>query len=317
MTKAIDPSLLSINSSWPGLIADLSLEHGSFVIDASTSAMPPAVDGNGDWVQIEGASSSGCFILYLPASLCISILEAADASIDIEALDGETAAIVLEHVASQRLSQLEEVLGHDLAFKSLSDVNAEVTGRLLGLELRLQSEVHQAALKVSGKLLEDLEQTVNANANFEEKELPSTLSVQLGPVVVSTRNAYLARKGEIIDCGVMPSDVIHGILMRKDKRYWPIYIEDHSVEIAGPLAGPVDFSSVDDGQVYVTFGIGEADLTPLERSKAGVGTRIAVQRFPDNEARVYYQSRPFAKGALSLHGENLAVTLHAVGAFSE
>lgn len=317
MTQFRDPTLLSINSTWPGLLADLTLQYGDLQLSASTAERAPMVTSNGNWVQIGGGSSVGSFNIYLPADLCAAILEASDSDLDITRLDGTAAALVFEHVTSHKIEQLQEILGCDLSLTKIVDVSKTVTEPLLGMEIEHSDKKYEAGIHVTGKLAEWFEYVVANNSNLEERSLSDKLSVQLGPVILSDRQAYLVRSGGIIDCGVVPSEIIHGILLREDNRYWPIYIEDASVEIVGPLSGPASFDDVDRSQVFVTFGIGEINLRAVERVKLDIGSRLDVARYEDNEARVYYQTKPFAKGNLTLHGENLAVTLSTIGAFED
>ncbi len=317
MSQFLDPTLLSINSSWPGLIADLSLQYGELNLSAKTAARAPSVKPNGDWVQVSGGSSVGSFTIYMPANVCAAILEASDQKLDITQLDGTAAALVFEHVTSYRVEQLEEVLGCDLTFTKVTDVTQSIFEPLLGLEVYHDGETYNAGLKVNGKLAEWFEFVVANNSNLEERSLSETMSVQLGPVILSDRQAYLVRTGGIIDCGVMPSEVIHGILLREDKKYWPIYIEDSSIEIAGPLSGPAVFDEENRSQVFVTFGIGEIKLSAVERMNLEIGSSVNVTRYADNGAKIYYQTKPFAMGSLALHGDNLAVTLNTIGAFED
>ena len=317
MTQFRDPTLLSINSTWPGLIADLTLQYGDLQLNASTAERAPMVTSNGDWVQIGGGSSVGSFTIYLPADLCAAILAASDNDLDIAKLDGAAAALVFEHVTSHKIEKLEELLGCDLSLTKIADVDKVVTEPLLGLEIEHEDKVHSAGVRVTGKLAEWFEYVVANNSNLEERALSEKMSVQLGPVILSDRQAYLVRSGGIIDCGVVPSEVIHGILLREDNRYWPIHIEDASVEIVGPLSGPASFANVDRSQVFVTFGIGEINLPAVDRMKLDIGSRLDVARYDENGAHVYYQTKPFAKGNLTLHGENLAVTLSTIGAFDD
>jgi len=317
MSQYLDPTLLSINSTWPGLIADLTLQYGELYLSANTASRAPVVNPSDEWVQIMGGSSVGSFSLYLKTDICVAILEASDQNLDITQLDGTAAALVFEHVTSYRVEQLESVLGCDLSFTKVSDVTGPVREPLLGLQIDYDGKTHSAAICVTGKLAEWFEYVVANNSNLEERSLSEKMTVQLGPVTLSNRQAYLVRSGEIIDCGVMPSEIIHGILLREDRRYWPIYIEDSAIEIAGPLSGPTTFDENNEAHVFATFGIGEVTLRAVDRLNLDVGSRIDINRYADNGANIYYQTKPFGKGVLSLNGENLAVTLDKIGAFED
>lgn len=317
MNQHFKDTVFSINSTWAGVVADLSLTYGDLRIDAETTEATPDIDVNGGWVQIAGTSSVGTFNLYLPAQICLSILEASDPVLDIEELDGSAAALVFEHVVSKRLQQMETVLGADLAIAKIADVTRPVQEKTHGLKLTHDGNSYPAALSASGQLLEWLEIVTQQYSNPHERTLDETLVIHLGPVVVPNRQAYLARAGEMIDCGVKPSEVIKGVLMRKDGYYWPIFIEDNSIEISGALAGPVAFSDADTSQVFVTFGIGSVKLDAVNRLNLAPGSRVEIDRLPDNGANIYYQAKPFAKGNLALRGENLAVQIDSIGTFSE
>lgn len=317
MNQHFKDTVFSINSTWAGVVADLSLHYGDLRIAAETTEASPTIGVNGGWVQVAGTSSVGTFNLYLPAQICLLVLEAADPVLDIEELDGSAAALVFEHVVSQRLQQLEGVLGADLAIAKIADVTRPVNEKTYGLNLTHDGNTYPAAVAASGQLLEWLEIVTQQYSNPHERNLDETLTVHLGPVVVPNRQAYLARHGEMIDCGVKPSEVIKGVLMRKDGYYWPIFIEDNSIEISGTLAGPVVFAETDTDQVFVTFGIGSVKLDAVSRMGLAPGSRIDVERLPDNGANIFYQAKPFAKGKLALRGENLGVQIESIGAFQQ
>jgi hypothetical protein len=315
MNQHYDPTVFSMDSTWPGLIADLGFTCGDISIDLSTTSQAPNIQTNGEWIQVVGASSAGAFNVYLPAELCLTMIEAADNDIAIDKLDGDLAALILEHILSEKLVELESVLGCDLAISNIADVQIPVRDAVYGVDVFINGQTTKAGLSVSGQLGEWVEYVVSQNSNLEERQLDENMVVHLGPVVLPSTNAYLVRSGEAINCGVTPSDIIKGILMRSDGRYWPIFIEDTEIEIAGPLAGPIDVPVEKTEYVYVTFGIGGLALSANARARIETGSRFEVERLPNNAANVYYQTRPFAQGNLSVIGENLAVTLGQIGKF--
>lgn len=312
-----DKSLIALSSSWGGLIADLGVQLGDFYTIIDTLENPPGIPLNGNWVQIVGRSELGGFTVYMASEVTAVFLQLTDQELDISKLEGGDAALILEHLFTNQLTRLEAILGTNLAIESISDVDAPVTEKLLGFEFELNGKFQKAALSLTGGLYTLVESVVAPLSFPEEKKLDTRMIVHLGPVVVPARQAYLARIGEMINCGVEPSDVIKGVLMRSDNRYWPIHIEDEKIEIVGDLAEPVDFSKQDPNQenIFVTFGLGEVELSAYVRNTIGIGTTINTTRLPNNGANIYYQARPFGKGHLSILGENLAVTLDSVGAF--
>lgn len=312
---ALDKALIALVSSWGGLICDLRVRIGTFSTEIITTNTTPNIAPNGGWVQIIGHSNAGGFSIFLPSQAAGFILQLADDDLNLGKLEGGDAALIFEHLFTYHLSTLENMLGTELSIISIEDVNAPVQGELLGFEFEIEGTQHQGAVQITGELHYEFEKLVAPNSFPEEKQIDNRMIVHLGPVVVSSRQAYLARIGEMIDCGVEPSAVIKGILMRSDGRYWPIYIEDEQVEIAGPLAGPVQISNETTENVFVTFGLGEVSLSAFERHSLTEGSKVNIQRLPDNHAHVYYQARPFGQGHLSILGSNLSVTLDQIGAF--
>lgn len=312
---SFDRTLIALVSSWGGLIADLSINIGTYYTDIETLDKPPVIPFNGTWVQVFGRSDIGTFTLFMPSQAAASFLQLANDDLDISKLEGGDAALVFEHLLSDYFYKLEALLGANLEIQTIADVTTPVGGELLGFELDINGQTTQCALNVTGDLHLELERLVGQNSIPEEKKMDKRMIVHLGPVVLPARQAYLARIGEMIDCGVEPSDIIKGILMRADGRYWPIHIEDEQVEVVGELSGPVDFSNADKDTVFVTFGLGEVSLSAYQRSMITTGTTINVTRLPNNAANIYYQARPFGQGSLSILGTNLAVELGNVGAF--
>ncbi len=310
-----DKSLIALVSSWGGLICDLSLQIGTFFTEIVTTNTPPHISANGQWVQIIGHSNAGAFSIYLPSDAAAYILQLAHDDLNITKLEGGDAALIIEHLLTYRLNMLEDILGAELSIVSITDVDAPINGELLGFEFDIEGNTYQGALQITGELHHMVEGLVAHHSFPEEKNIDNKLIVHLGPVVVPARQAYLARTGEMIDCGVEPSSVIKGVLMRSDGRYWPIYIEDEQVEIAGELAGPIHISNETTDNVFVTFGLGETTLSAFDRHTLSVGSKINIQRLPNNAANIYYQARPFGQGFLSILGSNLAVILDSVGAF--
>lgn len=310
-----DKSLIALSSSWGGLICDLNIRIGSFATEIVTTNTPPLIQPNGNWIQIIGESNAGSFILYMQSDAAAFVLQLADNDLDITKLEGGDAALIFEHIFTDRLNRLEELVGVGLSIISITDVDAPVTGELLGFEFDIEGNLHQGAVQIHGDLHHLFEGIIAPHSFPEEKNLDNRLIVHLGPVVVPARQAYLARIGEMIDCGVEPSDIIKGVLMRCDGKYWPIHIEDEQMEIVGELAGPVQTSNETTENVFVTFGLGEVSLSPYERQNLTPGSKVNIDRLPNNGANIYYQARPFGQGYLSILGTHLAVTLDSVGAF--
>ncbi len=308
-SKPEDQMVFSIRSTWAGLVADLSFQSGDqFVeVDTAPSAQIPAIDGS--WCQVSGRSPTGRFSVFLPVSLLASLIDGIDEKLKLENLDCNTAAVLLEHALTPSLTKLENVLGSDLTLLEVSELRRAVTENLLGLVFNVNETTIHGALMVDGDLADRLEYVVQENSSAEEKNIDPTLVVHLGPVVLPTRDACLASTGSTIDCGVMPTEIIKGVLMRSDNRYWPIHIEDDAVEIAGELSAPVDFSRSGDENVFVTFALGQVELKPVERKNLQPGQKLQVERYPDNGARVHYQTVPYAEGSIVLLGDNLAVQL--------
>ena len=312
---AFDRSLIALVSSWGGLICDTTIQINDFNTEIITKNIPPKIPTNGTWIQIIGKSNIGGFTIYLPTDAAAFILQLADGNLDISKLEGGDAALVFEYLFTYHLNLLENILEAELSIVSITDVDAPVQGELLGFEFDLEGETQQGALQVQGDLHHQIEGVVGLNSFPEDKIVEDRLIVHLGPVVVPSKQAYLARVGEMIDCGVEPSSTIKGVLMRSDRRYWPIYIEDELVEIAGELAGPIQMSNETTENVFVTFGLGEVSLSAHLRLSLSVGSKIQIQRIPNNGANIYYQARPFGQGHLSILGSNLSVTLDNIGAF--
>lgn len=312
---AFDKTLIALVSSWGGLICDLRIQIGTFFTEIITTDIAPNITPNGNWIRIIGHSNAGEFAIYMPSEAVGFILQLADDGLNIGKLEGGDAALIFEHMFTYHISMLESMLGAELSILSIEDVDAPVTGEILGFEFDMEGKTHKGAVQVTGDLHYQLEKLVAPNSLPEEKNIDSRMIVHLGPVVVTARQAYLARIGEMIDCGVEPSSVIKGVLMRSDGRYWPIYIEDEQIEIAGPLAGPVQTSNETTDNIFITFGLGEASLSAFERHTLVEGSKINIQRLPNNGANIYYQTRPFGQGHLSILGSNLSVTLDSIGTF--
>lgn len=310
-----DKTLIALASSWGGLICDLRIQIGTFFTEIITTDTTPNIVANGRWVQIIGHSNIGEFSIFMPSEAAGFILKLSDDDLNIAKLEGADAALIFEHLFTYHMSMLENMLGTELSIISIQDVSAPVSGELLGFEFEIEGNKHQGAVQIRGDLHYQFEKLIAPNSFPEEKKIDSRMIVHLGPVVVTSRQAYLARIGEMIDCGVEPSSVIKGVLMRSDGRYWPIYIEDEQIEIAGPIAGPVQISNETTENVFVTFGLGEVSLSAFERHTLVEGSKVNIQRLPNNSAHIYYQARPFGQGHLSILGSNLSVTLDSIGAF--
>lgn len=308
-------TLLSIYSTWEGLIADLSFGIGEFHVQVETTSKAMPVTANGNWAEISGVASNDEFAIYLPTDFCKQLIEAGSPGLDTDALASPDATIILEHFLTPRLDQLENVFGKKISFTGIQKVTTPISNQLLGLKLHVNDDEYAGSLRVTGDMLDRLEAFADKNSSMDEKMLDPHMVVHLGPVVIPSSQAYLARSGASIDCGVMPSDTIKGVLVRKDRYYWPIHIEDEVIEIAGDLAGPIELTTAQTDHVFVTFGIGSMNLGAFERSSVQIGTRLPMDRYEGNRAYVYYQSMPYAQGHIALIGANLGVTVDTIGSF--
>lgn len=314
-TFSYDKSLIALSSSWPNLVADLGMHIGRFSTVLDTLPQPPLVSVNGQWVQIIGNTNLGDFTVYMPSKAAAAFLQLAHDDLDITSLEGGDAALIFEHILTGYILNFEEMLGTSIIIETITDVTRPVSANLLGFILPIDGENHACALQLGGQLYKAVEILVAPHCFPEEKQLDEKMIVHLGPVVLPARQAYLARIGEMINCGVQPSDIIKGFLMRSDGRYYPIHIEDERVEIVGELSDPVRLDEANRDNVFVTFGLGEVSLTAFQRKGLSQGSSLNVTRLPNNQANIYYQLRPFGQGHLAIHGQSLAVALDNVGAF--
>jgi len=304
---------LSLQASWPGMLADLSFVTSAITLVAMPTASVPKIQTDGSWTMLSGsAGQNGRFCLFVPGKTACKILELADPTIKFEKLLGADASLILEHVFSNGLVAIEETLDVELTFDQLGDVVKAPLEGLLGLQVDLEGERHDAALFIEGDLHDRLEYFTAERFDPLERDLDPLLEVHLGPVVLPAARALSAKPGETIDCGVSPSDTVRGVLMRRDGRYWPVFIEDDCVEIVGDLLGPVQIS---DGleHVFATFVLAKVRLNAVERQQLVIGARIAVERLPDDGVELHYQASPYGMGSLTVFSGNLGVTINRVG----
>lgn len=305
--------MYAIRNTWPWLIADLSFRCGDRTVEVDTLPAAPSLCVGDAWCKVIGQSPIGNFSVILPSAFLQLLFEGIDDNILLEKIDSSTAAVILEHGLTPGITMLESKLGTDLTFLDVMAFDGPVDRNALGIEFRISKQLFEGSLNVDSKLAEALEVIVQENSCSKEKNVDSELMVHLGPVVLASRNAYLAAPGSTIDCGVMPTEIINGVLMRSDNRYWPIHIEDDAVEIAGELTPPVDFSGTSHEQVFVTFALGRVELNAIQRKQLEPGQRLEIERYPDNGALVHYQTIPYAEGTIVLLGDNLAVNLCSIG----
>jgi len=305
--------ILTLRRAWAGLVADLRLIIENSTVTAVPNSAIPQIPADGSWLKVVGNGNSGNFDLFMPAVLLDLIFKKADENLDLGNIQSIDAAIILEHIFTERLEALEAIFGQKLTFEYIEMVEQVPAGSALGFDVKVDAISYPAALTAQGQLFQALKQIVERNSNPQELELDPKMTVHFGPVVVPSKTAYQSAVGGTIDCGVTPNQNITGVLMRSDGRYWPVQIEDEVIKIAGELAPPVDFSKTQADRVFATFVIGTIELDAFQRGQIQNGTTLPVNRFADNKTDVYFQNRHYASGHLKILNENLAVQIDMVG----
>ena len=305
--KSAAMDALSLRSAWSALIADLNMICGETPLTAKPNGLVPYIQTDNSWAKFSGKARNGSFNVFLPIQLADDILKAQDANLAFSSLLSEDAALVFEHIFSNKLGALEEAIGTNLALDKSTTVTVPVIGTLLGLDIEFAGKSYSAAIQTDGAFATQINSSIEANSSPEESKISSELSIHFGPIVLASKVARQAKPGETINCGVAPNDLISGVLMRKDGAYWPIHVEDDAIEIIADLVKPDQNTRPQYDRVFVTFVIGTVELSAFERQQLAAGKQININRFENNHVDIFYQNKPFAKGHLKLVDGYLAV----------
>ena len=214
----------------------------------------------------------------------------------------------MEHLLLEPLSQLENFLGEYQEIRQIrTSLRSDIQKNSLQFSVSHDEHHFVGFLNIKDPLAERITERVIPFSSVDEKRVSDALDIMIGPIALDNHAFSNVTLGQIIDCGVQPSDTIRGFVWRSDNSYWPGFVEDDQFLISGKKAA-IDFSAARKAdKTLVSLQFADAYVMAVDRLTIAEGDRINVTRFEDNEVRIFANDVEHGYGRLMVHNGNLAV----------
>ena len=231
-TARLRESRLSI---WRNCLLSLPFVIGNQRFLAATSAVSTPFSGDSVLVGLKLSNGHQAFNLVVPEAFLEDVISANSAGISMHVTEDDDLILVIEQVISEPLEQIANLLGayceitgieRDLAPKAANDgFQFDVTDP--------SGVLHRCAVLFDDRLEARIIERIEPVSSPHEKTVADHLDVRIGPIILSRQDIARLSTGQILDCGVQPTDQIRGLLLRSDDQFWPGFIDDSGIQISG------------------------------------------------------------------------------------
>ena len=282
---------------------------------ATTNAVSVVPAGVLESIKAQLSGETYSLVVYMPLAFIHAVHAASGSLADLDNMDEPDAILVLEQTFADPLEQIARLTGEYLQITTLEPVSTIPVGDrdFQFTILDSQGRQHLCAVEIDGDLEARIIERIVPFSSASEKTVANALDVRIGPILISRDDLARVREGHIIDCGVQPSDIIRGLLVRSDNQAWPCHIEDAGVHITGACR-PLDFSSARKADAsLVTLSFAGASLGPLDRLQLSEGSFVDLGRHEQNRVDIFANDQLVGIGHLVVEDGNLGVKVDQTG----
>lgn len=305
VTAAHDARRLEI---WRHCVLHFPFSMGNLQWSAASAPITELPESLEDWLTLTLRGDRYQFEALLPLTFFETALATRYPHVNLRALAEPDRQLIYEELLSDPLTQMEHFLGE---YQEIIQARGAVWDDVRSNSLQFSVENHESRftgfLNITDPLAERITERVIPFSSVDEKQVSNHLKVMIGPIAIDNHAFSNVTLGQIIDCGVQPNDTIRGFIWRSDDTYWPGFVEDDQFLISGKKS-PIDFSAARKAdKTLASLQFADANVTAIDRLTINEGDRINVNRFENNEVRIFANDIEHAFGRLLIHNGNLAV----------
>lgn len=272
---------------------------------APITVLPESLE---DWITLTLQSERYQFEALLPLQFFEAALARLYPNVNLRALQEPDRRLIIEDLLSDPLSQLENFLGqYQEITLTRASIGKDVQANSLQFTVHANEQRFTGFVNISDPLAERITERVIPFSSVDEKNVADLLQVMIGPIAIDNQAFSNVTIGQLIDCGVQPSDTIRGFVWRSDQTYWPGFVEDTQFLVSGKKA-QIDFTAARKAnKTLVSLQFSDAIVRAVDRLTIGEGDRLNINRFENNEVRIFANDIEHGFGRLLVHNGNLAV----------
>jgi type III secretion protein Q len=300
---------------------------------AITASWPCAPDDGSDRCQLDITVDGDYGALIVSRRIVKALVGDLDPSQDVDHLDPDHLALVLELALDEALSKLEANLGSGLAIESVRPPGAAASGAV-SLAFKISVDSLHAS---SGELLlpprhaTRLAQFVNRHAAdvLPPIELPVPARIRVAATTCSVAEIATLSPGDVVmadDCCRQPHTAIAVIaehlaapvkltVAGAQITAAPLRAKNSSLEWSMENGGNrsqtevLEETELDDIPVKLLFELGRVELSLAEVRQLAPGAVIPLQRPPEESVDISANGRRIGRGSLVQIGDNLGVRI--------
>jgi len=304
-TAAHDARRLEI---WRHCVLNFPFSMGGMQWSAASTPITELPENLEGWVTLTLHGDRHQFEALLPLQFFETALAIRYPNVNLRALEEPDRQLIIEETLSDPLSQMENFLGE---YQEITRARASIWDDVHSNSLQFSVENNESRftgfLNIKDPLAERITERVMPFSSVDEKRVSNDLQIMIGPIALDNHAFSNVTLGQFIDCGVQPSDTIRGFVWRSDDSYWPGFVEDEQFLISGKKAW-IDFGPARKAdKTLVSLQFADANVTAIDRLTINEGDRVNVNRFENNEVRIFANDVEHGFGRLLIHKGNLAV----------
>ncbi len=287
--------------SVPNLIFDIKGFSGK--IELSQSEKLPQTLPH---ILIEAKIDKSPFKLFIEQDFILDIFSSPQIDVDLEKLSPSEAAIIIEHIFTQPLEQLEHILDGKITIlrAAISEEKPRIHG--LGFIIKTTEKTYNGVF-VNGDFA-SLNRIAKALSPFyapKEKAFPDECDVIIGPIQLSQSEIDNLRINDLVSIGQEMNQEVKGYIVRKSGTFWHADLEPKSARIISEPGDISQFLQPTDEIKFAGIKIGQIKILANEVAKVRIGDKFQIERIEDNIAHLIIDGKHIASG----HLQNLSNVL--------
>ena len=269
-----------------------------------------------DLLTVHGRIGRSAFAFELTRPLFSALTGPLPDPVDIEALSGEDAALLVEHMLTDALAGVEGEIGEQVVIEEVereplvTELEPIIGALWIGKERHILRAVFGDPLH-----MRILTEWLRPMTMADEFDAGALTRVEIGPIVLEGEDLDGLEVGDALAIGTEPGKNLIGRLVRPTGRTVPVAIDTSQVIVSGPLLDVEQSLAVLSHPDEVSLGveIGTVRMTPTHLRRAGAGNRFIMERNPDNTCALWLDDEVVARGELTLIDGQLAVEVRSLG----
>ena len=238
----------------------------------------------------------------------------ASSQISFAQMNKQDAGIVLEHLFSEVLQNVEEVLGGNISLLEVSALTSQIKTEGFGFSVKLGDNVFDGIFECHDDDI--FESIIKFLLPFQvpgEKNCLSLSDVVIGPIEISKDELSDIRTGDMVSIGQKIGQDLKGYVVRQSGTFWSVDLEPSLATINSSPKKISELLVESDDKNLVGIKIGTVEISANDILNIKEGDKLKISRLSNNAAYLIFNDEVIAVGNLQHVSEIICLAVNKIG----